>query len=309
LAVVLVLATVGAATAVDAAVGSAGAGSAVESGTVAPLPAAVDVPNCLVVLVEEAQVPAQEPGVVTQVKVREGQLVEQGQLLAQIDDAKAKMALRVGVAKLAAAKEKADDDINVRYAISAAKVAKAEYDVSAEANRKVPRSVPQVELNKLLLKHEETVLGIEKSRLDQRVAVDEASVAQADADAAQEDINRRQIRSPVEGVVDELHRHVGEWALAGDPVLHVVRMDRLWVEGFISAKDFNRSELQQRPVKVEIMLARGEVETITGTVVFTKPNTEAGGTFLIRAEIKNQKQNGYWMLSPGLSAKMHISLR
>ncbi len=60
-----------------------------------------------------------------------------------------------------------------------------------------PARVPQVELNELLLKMKRPSWRIDKSKLDQRVAGDEASVAQAEADAAQEDINRRQIRSPV----------------------------------------------------------------------------------------------------------------
>ena len=41
-------------------------------------------------------------------------------LLAQIDDAKPKMEVRVAKAKVAVAKEKATDDINIRYAKASA---------------------------------------------------------------------------------------------------------------------------------------------------------------------------------------------
>ena len=120
------------------------------------------------------------------------------------------------------AKEKAGDDINVRYAMAAADVAKAEYEVNADANRRVPGSVPETEINRLLLKCKETTLAIDKAKLDMRVAGHEAEVAQAEADAAQENINRRQINSPLDGVVVELHRHLGEWVQPGDQVLHIV---------------------------------------------------------------------------------------
>ena len=52
-------------------------------------------------------------------------------------------------AKYKAAKAKADDDINIRYAIAAADVAKAEYDSQRKANDDVPGSVPQVKMNEL----------------------------------------------------------------------------------------------------------------------------------------------------------------
>jgi multidrug resistance efflux pump len=280
------------------------------TGQAASAPAGVlEIDGCLLSLIDEAQVPAQEAGVLTDIKVREGMSVEKGQQLAQIDDIKAKLESRVGASKLAVAKEKAGDDIGVRYSVAAADVAKAEYDVNAEANRRVPGSVPMVELNRLLLKHKETVLAIDKSKLEMRVAGHEANVAQAEADAGQESVNRRQIRSPLDGVVVDLHRHVGEWVQPGDQVLHVVRMDQLWVEGFVSTTKFTRSELQGQPVKVEVLLARDQRATFDGTIVFAKPTTEAGGTFLIRAEINNQKERGHWLLSPGLNAKMSIQLK
>ena len=265
--------------------------------------------NCLVSLVQEAQVPAQEPGVLVEVKVREGQQVEAGQLLCQVDQTKAKMEYRVADGKLSVAKEKASDDINVRYAMAAADVAKAELEVNEDANRRVPRAVPMTEINKLILKCKETTLAIDKSKLDMRVAGHEATVSQAEADGAQENIYRRQIKSPLDGVVVELHRHLGEWVQPGDQVLHIVRIDRLWVEGYAKTTDLTRAEVQDRPVLVQIKLPHGQTVTIPGTVIFAKPTTEAGGAFLVRAEIMNQKQNGYWVLSPGLSAEMTIQLR
>ena len=272
-------------------------------------PASYKLSNCLVSLIEEAQVPAQEAGVLVELKAREGLQVEAGQMLAQIDVTKTKMEVRVAEGKLAVAKEKAADDINIRYAKAAADVAMAEYEVNAEANRRVPGAVPQTELNRLLLKCKETTLAIDKAKLDMRVAGHEAAVAQAEADAAQENIARRQIKSPLDGVVVELHRHQGEWVQPGDQVLHIVRMDRLWVEGFLRTTDFTRAEIHNRNVTVDVKLARGQSVTIPGTVVFVRPTTEAGGTFLFRAEIQNQKQGNHWVLSPGLSADMTIQLR
>ena len=130
-------------------------------------------PNCVVSLIDEAQVPAQEAGVIVELKVSAGMNVEKGDLLAQIDDAKPQMEYRVAAAKLAVAKEKSTDDINVRYAIASAKVAEAAYNTADDANRRVPGSVPKTEMQSLWLKHKESTLGIEKAQLEQRIAVQE----------------------------------------------------------------------------------------------------------------------------------------
>jgi multidrug efflux pump subunit AcrA (membrane-fusion protein) len=274
-----------------------------------PLPATAELSNCLVALIEEAQVPGQEPGVLKKILVREGQAVEADQLLAQIDDAKAQMDLRMATAKQKAAEEKSSDDINIRYAQAASETAKAEYAANLDANKRVPGSVPQVKMNELWLKCKETELSIDKARLEWRVAGYEAEAAKAEADAARENIHRRQIHSPLAGVVVVLQRHEGEWVTPGDPVLRVIRVDRLWVEGYLSASELSRAEVEGRPVTVAVELARGRRVSLGGKVVFANPTTDAGGKFLIRAEVANQNTGGHWLLNPGLNASMSIALK
>ena len=62
--------------------------------------------------------------------------------------------------------------------------------------------------------------------MEMRIAVHEAEVGQAEVEAAEENINRHQIRSPLNGMVVKVHRHAGEWVQPGDPVLHVIRIDQ-----------------------------------------------------------------------------------
>jgi multidrug efflux pump subunit AcrA (membrane-fusion protein) len=272
-------------------------------------PATAELSNCLVALIEEAQVPAQEAGVLKKILVREGQAVEADQLLAQIDDAKAQMELLVATAKHKVAQEKAGDDINIRYAQAAWETAKAEYAFNEAANKRQPGSVPQVRMNELWLKCRETELSIDKAKLEWRGAAHEADAAKAEADAARENIHRRRIQSPLAGVVVVLQRHEGEWVTPGDPVLRVIRVDRLWVEGYLSASELSRAEVEDRPVTVAVELARGRRVSLAGKIVFANPTTDAGGKFLIRAEVANQNTGGHWLLNPGLNASMSIALK
>ena len=71
------------------------------------LKSAIDVQSVALRLLEEAEVPAQEAGVITSVAVREGQRVKQGELLTQIDDQVAKLAAEATKAKYDIAKAKA----------------------------------------------------------------------------------------------------------------------------------------------------------------------------------------------------------
>ena len=93
-------------------------------------------------LAEQADLPPQEAGVIQEIPVNEGQQVDEDQLLLQLDDRKAQKEQEVAEAKYDAAKAKAEDDINVRYAVAAAAVAKAEYDVNEKANARRSRFGP-----------------------------------------------------------------------------------------------------------------------------------------------------------------------
>jgi len=275
-------------------------GRAADSGTL---------PNCLLSLDEEAQIPAQESGRLTKIPVREGQSVSAGDLLAQIDDDIPRMQYNVAYYKLKVAEKEALDDINIRYAEAAAKVAEADYKQALEANAKVPGTVPQAEVRQRLLKLREMELSIEKAQKDMAIAVLQKQVSEAELHANKVNLERRKLTAPLDAVVVELARHEGEWVQAGEPVMRLVRVDRLRVEGFLNAKDFRASEIQNRPVTVVVALARGGRETIQGRIVYVKPLVEAGGDFLVRAEIQNRKENDAWGLSPGMNADMTIHLK
>jgi membrane fusion protein (multidrug efflux system) len=272
------------------------------------LPSSVTLENCYVSQIEEVQVPAQEGGVLTEVAVKEGDAIRQGQQIGQIDDVEPRMQRQVAEVELKVAQEEAQNDINVRYSKASADVSKAEYDQAIEANRRLPGTVPQAEVRRLQLKWREAVLSIEQAEMRQRVAALEAQVAKAKVDASNVGIERRKIIAPVDALVLKLYHHAGEWVKPGDPVVHIIQLNRLWVEGFVKAQEVSPSEINGRPVSVDVLLARGRKATFTGQVVFVKPVIE-GGTYQIRAEVENRQENGFWLLTPGMPAVMTINIR
>lgn len=273
--------------------------------------------HCYVSLIDDVQVSSPEAGVLVMLrdskgrvwKTDDGQAVQVGTLLVQVDDRQPRLEQQAAKAELTAALARAEDDIEVRFSEAAYRVAQAEYQAAIEVNRKVPNTVPATEVRRLELTQHRAFLQIEKSKTDQRVAKLNAEVSQAAVDAAAVAIERRQIKSPVDGLIISVLKQPGEWVQAGEPVARVARMDRLRVEGFLSATQFNASELANRPVTVQFELARGQKVELPGRVTFVSPIVQAGNRYRLRAEVENRQEGGQWLLRSGMETRMVISLK
>jgi multidrug efflux pump subunit AcrA (membrane-fusion protein) len=283
-------------------------------------PEAIVLEGCLVSVTTEVEIPAQEDGVLQDLLVEEGSQVKAGDLLAQIDDTLAKLQLTVAEAELAVSKKEANNTTNVEYSKAASLVAKAEYDAAIVANNKKANTFPDTDVRKLLLTYHRSLWEIEKAQMDLEIAGLQVNVSQAKLDAAAEGIKRRQIKcppetlaegqAPPEGVVQELYHHQGEWVKQGEPVMHIIRADRLWVEQFLQQTVYNMGDVYGRPVTVRVNLAGGEQATFKGKIVLTELMVRGTGEYKVRAEVENRKDpQGFWLLRPGLRAEMTIQLK
>jgi multidrug efflux pump subunit AcrA (membrane-fusion protein) len=264
--------------------------------------------RCLVSLIEEAKVPAREGGVLVELRVREGDVVEKGVLIAKIDDSQPQMERRKAQAEHEQAVAKAQSDVDVRYSIAAELVAEAEHKKALESHAKVPGSVTEVERDRLMLSEKKGELQIEQAQLERRLAALAAQSKEVEVLAAENAIDRRLIKSPLDGVVVQLFPHEGEWMQPGDPLARVVRADKLRVEGYVDAARLNPEEVSGRPVTVEVTLACGRRESFKGKIVFTSPLVESGGDYRVFAEVENRQDTGsqLWLLRPGQTATMTI---
>jgi macrolide-specific efflux system membrane fusion protein len=264
--------------------------------------------RCLVSLIEEAKVPAREAGVLVELGVREGDVVEKGALIAKIDDSQPQMERRKAQAEHEQAVAKAQSDVDVRYSIAAELVAEAEHKKALESHAKVPGSVTEVERDRLMLSEKKGELQIEQAQLERRLAALAAQSKEVEVLAAENAIDRRLIKSPLDGVVVQLFPHEGEWMQPGDPLARVVRADKLRVEGYVDAARLNPEEVSGRLVTVEVTLACGRRESFKGKIVFTSPLVESGGDYRVFAEVENRQDPGsqLWLLRPGQTATMTI---
>lgn len=270
-----------------------------------------EVENGLIIPIYEVDVPAEEAGVMRKLYVQDFAQIQKDDVLVQIDDRQAVMAVNVAEAKKESAEIQMKNDVNVRYAIAAHAVADAEIKKADEANSKVKNTVPVVEYNRLVLSRTQAELQIEQAQQELKVAAQNYNVAMAELDAAKLDQTKFEIHSPHDGVVMELYRKEGEWLKPGDPILRLVQMNPIRYSFRIESKTPPES-IFNRPVTIYVPALERE---FSGKVTFIKPSHDIGDMYQVWVDIENtwqafedpgeeELQKGYWILQPGMRAEV-----
>ena len=264
--------------------------------------------RCLVSLLTEAKVPAREGGVLLELRVREGDTVQSGEVIARIDDSQPRFEKRKAKAEHDQALAKAESDVDVRFSVASERVAAAEFEKAQLANEKLEGSVTRVELDRLELNERKAELQIEQAELERRMTALAADSKSVEVEAAENAIERRTITSPLDGTVVQVFPHEGEWMQPGDPLARVVRTDRLRVEGYVDSARWDPEQVRDRPVTVTVTFADARSESFEGRIVFTSPLVDSGGDYRVWAEVENRRVEGssQWLLRAGQSATMRI---
>ena len=260
------------------------------------------VESVVITLIEQVEVPAQESGVLATISAREGQRVVKGQTIGQISDTQAQLALKRAEVELENARTQAGSRISVRYAEKSREVADAELQRATDSLERYPRSISATEIDRLRLTAEKAALAVDQANFEFELAQFAARLREAEQELAVENVKRRQITSPLDGVVVEVTRREGEWIEASKTVFRIVRMDRLRAEGFLHADQVSE-DLVGRDIVLKTVLSGGKPLEFTGKLVFVSPEiSPVNGQLRIWAEIENPDLQ----LRPGLRGSMRI---
>ncbi len=293
--------------------------------------------NCLVVLVEERNVPAEEAGVLVKVNVREGDRVtsferraprlkpksleEAGTVypednilpLAEIDKSLPMLQKQVAAKEYIKAIGNYKNDVSIRYAAGQRDVARSAWDIGNEANSKQPGSISFMEMRQRKLEVDAGDLRIEQAEHDRDQALLDANVKEAELANAEQAMDHRDIHSPIDGVVVQLYVHQGEWVRPGDPVFRIINLKKLRVQATLKVADCDPRTVRGREVSVTAAVtdANGKSQDVSlpGRVVFVNPELKAGGRFSVWADIENrQTADGEYVLWPGMKSSMTVDL-
>jgi Anaphase-promoting complex subunit 4 WD40 domain len=184
------------------------------------------------------------------VPLREGDLVQAGQLLGRTEDSLARQDVRLHESRLDAAK---------------AELAAAE-QVREETDRRYQTQAQLYEHTGTPATSKEELRGAwltyQRARADAESKAAAVQVAEAERDQAAAVLAQCDIRSPITGVVKEIYRHPGETAQGEQPgVLQVQNYDRLRVEALVDTG-------LVKPLRVGGVIAVKPVRQVKPALVF-----------------------------------------
>lgn len=210
------------------------------------------------------------PGLVEKVNVKEGDVVKAGDVLAVQD-------VSVEAANKAMYEIEAKSNVEVEYAEKDFGVKTVKY-----------QRMQQLRQQKNATELEEREAQLEMERADASVKLAEQKRATARAQAAIEDakIKLKQIKSPVDGIVQKLDTHVGEVAKneQNKPAIRVVRNDVLWIDAHLPAAAVDKLKKGQ---KLQVRYAT-EDRWQTADILYLQPVVRYGSqTRQVRLQLAN----------------------
>lgn len=247
---------------------------------------------------------------------------------AEQEKAKLEIAARIS-------QKQADSDVAVRLAEKSKDVAKYELDRAQKAKESFSGSISNSELNRLTVLFDQRTLEIEKAQEDRAINVlkpeadlaavqqqaeaitrtqslaaekeQEQQVARANLQVAKSELaearlqlERRRLKAPFPATVVAVSRQPGEWVEPGSVVLRLIQLDRLRVEGFVSA---DQAILMAPGQRVQIVFPGNVVKPVSGEITFVSPEVEpVNQQVRIWAEFDNPEKR----IRPGLVTTMEV---
>ena len=217
-------------------------------------------------------VAAAENGIVQEVRVELGQAVKKGEVLGTLDDDLLKATLEIGQLKA-----------NSTAAIDAAK---------AELDIKEQRLNALTEINRTgggsREEFSRAKADVELARARLKAAQETLAADRLEVKRIETQLQRRTIRSPIDGVITEIHREPGEFLSITEPKLFtVVRLDRLRAKFYIPSENAGRFSKGHR-VKLS---GQTDDKPLTGDVEFVSPVTHAESG-LVRVDVILDNRDG-----------------
>ncbi len=286
----------------------------------APSARTVTVERALVTLIYDTNVPATEAGMLMEVPVKEGHSVEKGTILAQIDNRSTLAKQNIARAEHEASLAQAANTAEIEVADAAIKVAKAELDQDLEIQKSTPQAVSKSQIRKDEFNLDKAIAQKKQAVSEKHIAGLTANAKMAQYEAASIELDLRQVRAPYHGEVVDVMKHPGDWVTAGEPIMHVVGLDKVRVKGYVYASGpdgASPSDVDGKDVKITVEVAGGKKATVHGKIGFASPVIEGVGTsrqFRVLAEVDNEKiadpvtKKLAWKLQPGSVATMTIDL-
>ncbi|GGK85760.1 efflux RND transporter periplasmic adaptor subunit [Amphritea balenae] len=239
-----------------------------------PLSASADVADqlpaldCIINPSEKIDLSSLSAGVITEVLVRRGDAVTQGQKIAQLDDRVEQVSVMLAEARAAIESELEGGQINLDYDRYAYKRLTNLYHSKAVSEQDKEQAERAVKLSSAAIKQ----------------AREQAKIRELELYRAQTLLEQRIVRSPVDGVVQRNLKFRGEY-VDEDPVVRIVTLDPLYIETMVPIKHFGSL---QRGMLAEVYPEVLSQEAMQARVIAIDPVGDVGSSaFGVQLEMAN----------------------
>ncbi len=275
-------------------------------------------------------------GRIVDLPVEEGQLVEQGALLAHLDDADYKQKVRIDESTVRVRKS------NLALTLAGTRVQevkasqqtmldaeadlqqkKLDYDRAQRLFSKDEVSAQDRDLADTALKRAEATFKAAQQRYSEAVegsrkediAIARANLKEANANwgLSQVNLDYTTLRAPFTGVITVRQAELGEVVVPGTPVVTLADLDHIWLRAYIAETDLGRIRWgQEATITTDTYPGKqyhGRISFISSSAEFTPKSVQTYKervtlVYRIKIDIDNPNHE----LKPGMPADAHIDL-
>lgn len=240
--------------------------------------------DCLIEPRVTSKVSAAVPGIISEVLVDRGDIVQAGQLIAKLEASVEEAAVEV-------ARVRADNDMQTQSTLT-----------RAEFLRKKSSRLEKLRPNNTVSEaaYDEAIAEAVVAEFNAREARSNLELARVELRRAKSQLNQRHVRSPVSGVVVERVLSPGEYRNEQSHILTIAQIDVLNVEVYVPITHFGQVRVGSRAtVTPEDPVGGKYTATVT---MLDRVLDSASGTFGVRLELPNSD----YLLPGGLRCKIRF---
>jgi len=258
----------------------------------------ISYPTSQLTLIDNVKVASLDPGVVQKIDVSPGDVVSKDDPLVTLDSELFEAEVAADDLAWKIASEQAESDVNLRLSCKSLAVSQKQLLKSENAVKEYARSISETEIDRLRLERDQACLSIEQAEADGSVARLTAELRDKERKATAIRLRRRNILSPIDGMVVAVDTQSGEAVQSGQTVVRIIGLDKLRVKAVYSSKYALRVTAGQKATfELE---DQGKTITKEAQVVFVSPEIRASErVFEVWADIDNSDRK----LLPGFKKK------
>jgi len=260
--------------------------------------------KCLVFAPDAVEISAQDTGVLASLTLREGMVVEAGDVIGKMDTDSAELEKQLAGLQLQVANSEATDQSEVRLAEMLVEETQLQLENTIELNNKSGASDVEVRQKRISLEQAKARVIQAKTLKAQKEV--KAKIAQASYLVSEKRLNKLSLTAPVSGMVSRVDHFPGEWVTAGTPLLKIIRMDEMQVDFFVDTAAFDPKSLVNRRALVRWQ-GKDKTTDFVGRISGFAPDISQSGMIRMHATVQNQKSGDFWTLIPGMTVEVLVS--